>query len=232
MVLFFTHILFVVNHTFNATPPERLQQHPLLFTTNRTDRTFFVWGWTRHDLHILVTAPFCCDGKSRVACTQSFALWQQATVQFTCHDHYIIACLRHICMVLFFTHIPFVVNHTFNATPLERLQQYLTSKCELSCFLSLEQRFLNYFWCLFFSISHWCLHLSQPHNQTQKQQKTLFAIIVIFNTMLLAHPCSYSKYFMPLCLRTQGLVQKAIKQRWWNCIITALFNCITVVLCG
>jgi len=43
MVLFFTHISFVVNHTINATPPERLQQHPLLFTTNRTDRTFFVW---------------------------------------------------------------------------------------------------------------------------------------------------------------------------------------------
>jgi len=43
IVLFFTHIPFVVNHTINATPPERLQQHPLLFTTNRTDRTFFVW---------------------------------------------------------------------------------------------------------------------------------------------------------------------------------------------
>ena len=42
MVLFFTHIPFMVNHTINATPPERLQQHPLLFTTNRTDRTFFV----------------------------------------------------------------------------------------------------------------------------------------------------------------------------------------------
>jgi len=28
----------------------------------------------------------------------------------------------HICMVLFFTHIPFVVNHTFNSTPPERLQ--------------------------------------------------------------------------------------------------------------
>jgi len=27
MVLFFTHIPFVVNHTFNATPPERLQHH-------------------------------------------------------------------------------------------------------------------------------------------------------------------------------------------------------------
>ena len=41
MVLFFTHIPFVVNHTINATPPERLQQHPLLFAT--TDRAFFVW---------------------------------------------------------------------------------------------------------------------------------------------------------------------------------------------
>jgi len=28
-------------------------------------------------------------------------------------------------MVLFFMHIPFVVNHTINAMPLERLQQYL-----------------------------------------------------------------------------------------------------------
>jgi len=28
----------------------------------------------------------------------------------------------HIWMVLFFTHIPFVVNHTFNTTPPERLQ--------------------------------------------------------------------------------------------------------------
>ena len=34
-------IPFVVNHTINATPPERLQQHPLLFTTNHSDRTFF-----------------------------------------------------------------------------------------------------------------------------------------------------------------------------------------------
>jgi len=43
MVLFFTHILFVVNHTINATPLERLQQHPLLFTTNHTIHMFFVW---------------------------------------------------------------------------------------------------------------------------------------------------------------------------------------------
>ena len=42
MVLFFTHILFVVNHTFNSTPPERLQQrvhsvHIFLLHKSNTD---------------------------------------------------------------------------------------------------------------------------------------------------------------------------------------------------
>ena len=45
------HIPFVVNHTFNATPVERLQQHPLLFTTNRTDRTFFLCVHTARPPH-------------------------------------------------------------------------------------------------------------------------------------------------------------------------------------
>ena len=48
----------------------------------------------------------CCDRKSRAACVQSFALWQQATIEFTCHDHSIIACSRHIDVLLFFAHIP------------------------------------------------------------------------------------------------------------------------------
>ena len=38
-------------------------------------------GWTGHDLHILVTAPVCCDRKSRAACAQSYAPWQQATIE-------------------------------------------------------------------------------------------------------------------------------------------------------
>ena len=38
----------------------------------------------------------CCDRKSRAACAQSFALWQQATIEFTCHDHSIIACSPHV----------------------------------------------------------------------------------------------------------------------------------------
>jgi len=39
---------------------------------------------------------WCCDRKSRAAYAQSLALWQQATIEFTCHDHSIIACSRHI----------------------------------------------------------------------------------------------------------------------------------------
>jgi len=46
-LLFFMHISFVVNHTINATF--------LLFTTNHTDRTFFVWRldlvWPQHPGH-------------------------------------------------------------------------------------------------------------------------------------------------------------------------------------
>jgi len=38
-------------------------------------------------------------------------------------DHSIIACSRHIYIVLFFAHIPFVANPAFSATPAERLQQ-------------------------------------------------------------------------------------------------------------
>ena len=43
---------------------------------------------TWHNLHTLATTPFCCDRKARAACAQSFTLWQQATIEFTCHDHY------------------------------------------------------------------------------------------------------------------------------------------------
>ena len=44
MVLFFEHIPFVVNCASNATPTKTLQRYPLFFTTNCTDRTFFLWS--------------------------------------------------------------------------------------------------------------------------------------------------------------------------------------------
>jgi len=56
----------------------------------------FYEGCTWHDLHILVTAPFCCDWKARAASVQIFTLWQQATIEIMCHNHTIIACSCHI----------------------------------------------------------------------------------------------------------------------------------------
>ena len=64
-------------------------------------------SWSQHH--------FVGTGKARAACAQSFALWQQATILIMRRNHSVIACSRHIYVVLFFTHIPFVVNHTFNA---------------------------------------------------------------------------------------------------------------------
>ena len=83
----------------------------------------FCEGFTQHDFHILATAPFCCDRKVRAACAQSLALSQQATIEFTCRNHSIIACSHDIYMGLFFAHIPFVLNPAFSAMPAERLQQ-------------------------------------------------------------------------------------------------------------
>jgi len=127
-----TYIWCCSSHTFcswwitHSTQRQRRGSNniPSFFTTNRTDIVpSFCEGCTWHDLQILVTAPFCCDRKARAASAQSFALWQQATIEITRRDHSIIACSRHIYMVVFYAHIPFVVNHTINTMPIERLQQ-------------------------------------------------------------------------------------------------------------
>jgi len=93
------------------------------------------------------SSKYWCDRKSRAACAQSFAPWQQATIEImrrnlssrtlvvtfnrsqvnigrasTSHS-LLLSLARATCiMVLFFAHIPFVVNHTINATPPEWLQ--------------------------------------------------------------------------------------------------------------
>jgi len=120
MVLFFTHIPFVVNHTIIATPPERLQQHPLLFTTNHTDSTFFVWrlnsalpphpGHSNIFMRLEISSGMCA--KLRIVAASNNRVHMPWSLCY---------CLfaPHIWMVLFFTHIPFVVNHTINATLLE-----------------------------------------------------------------------------------------------------------------
>ena len=47
----------------------------------------FCEGCTWHDLHILVTAPFCCNWKSLVASAWSFILWQQTVTEIMRHNH-------------------------------------------------------------------------------------------------------------------------------------------------
>ena len=80
----------------------------------------FCEGSTWHNLHILVTGPFCCDWKARVASAQSFILWQQATIEsYTAITLLLLVCTTYI-WVLFFAHIPFVDARedyrTFNQT--------------------------------------------------------------------------------------------------------------------
>jgi len=79
---------------------------------------------------LVLQLGLCCQmynvaiRKAQAASAQSFTLYPQAKTYFTCHDHSFIACLHHVYILLFFTHILFVVNPTFNATSTERLQQH------------------------------------------------------------------------------------------------------------
>ena len=122
VVLFLVHILFVVNRTFNATSAKRLQQHPLLFTTNHTDRTFFLWRLhTARPPHPDHSTIFLWSEKPEQHVRRA-SHWQQATMEIMHRNHSVIACSRHIYVVLFFAHIPFMVNCTFSAMPTEWLQ--------------------------------------------------------------------------------------------------------------
>jgi len=92
MVLFFTHIPLVVNHTINATPPERLQQHASLPFYNELHRSHVLCVKAELRTSTILLRSEIPSG----IYAQSCALWQQATIEFTCHDHSIIACLRRI----------------------------------------------------------------------------------------------------------------------------------------
>ena len=79
----------------------------------------FCKGCTWHDLHVFVTATFCCNCKAWAANAQSFTLWQQATTEITL----LLLVRATYIRMLFFVHIPFMVNRTFNSTPIKRLEQ-------------------------------------------------------------------------------------------------------------
>ena len=51
--------------------------------------------WTRHDLHILVTASFCCDRKSREACFPTSLHW--LFFSWTSSFRKFLVCGCHVC---------------------------------------------------------------------------------------------------------------------------------------
>ena len=89
-----THIYFCSLHTSRSWWITQSMQHhrrdcnniPSFLQRTTPITRSLCEGWTRHDLHILVTAAFCCNRKSRAACAQSFAKRQQATIEIMCRN--------------------------------------------------------------------------------------------------------------------------------------------------
>jgi len=126
LILNKSHKYLTFNHTISNASTE-LRRH-------KTDNGFQILphanepaksGWFKcKNIALCLLLNYYCDQKVRAACAQSFAPWQQATIEITRRDHSTTACSRHLYTVLFFAHIPFVVNRAFSAMPTERLQHY------------------------------------------------------------------------------------------------------------
>ena len=124
-----TYMCGVVLHAHPVRGESHLKQHHRRGCNNipsflqQTNRTFFVWRLTlarpSHPSHstILLRSEIPSDmcAKLRTVAASNNRVHMPWTLCY---------CLfaPHKCMVLFFTHIPFVVNHTINATLPERLQ--------------------------------------------------------------------------------------------------------------
>jgi len=106
-VLFFMHMPFLVNRTFNTMTTERLQQHRTSFSQQIALILCFSLILRLHlarPSHPGHSTIFC-NREPQAANVQSFPPWQQATIEITCHDHSIIACSHHIYIsVVLHTH--------------------------------------------------------------------------------------------------------------------------------
>jgi len=98
-VIFFAHIPFMVNRTFNECQQRRCNNIPSFYNKQHRSHVLFAKSAPGMTLNIQVTAPFCCDWKAQVANAQSFTLWQQATIQITQWDRSIIACSCHMLCI-------------------------------------------------------------------------------------------------------------------------------------
>ena len=124
VILHAHHIPFVVKHTINATPPERLQQHPLLFTTNHTDRTFFLWRLNSarplHPGHSTILL------RSEISSGMCAKLRTVAASNNRDPARNLSACSRYLYNGVILHAHPVRGESHINATPPERLQQLLS----------------------------------------------------------------------------------------------------------
>ena len=111
-VFFFAHIPFVVNHTLTQRQQRGYNNIASFLQGNAQFTRYFCEVCAWHDLYILVTAPICCDQKSQTTCVQSFTLCGNKQ-QYRSPDEITLLLLVRATWVLFFVHIPFVVNRTF-----------------------------------------------------------------------------------------------------------------------
>ena len=95
-VILHAHPVHGESHNQHNTTGEVATTSPPFYKEPHRSHVLCVKAWTCHDPHILVTAPFCCDRKSRAACAQSFAPWQQATIEIMLAISLTIACSLHV----------------------------------------------------------------------------------------------------------------------------------------
>jgi len=104
-VILHAHPVHGESHNQHNTTGEVATTSPPFYKEPHRSHVLCLKAWTRHHPHILVTAPFCCDRKSRAACAQSFAPWQQATIEIMLAISLTIACSRYMyCGVILHAH--------------------------------------------------------------------------------------------------------------------------------
>jgi len=132
-VFSFAHIPSVVNHTINATPPESCNNIPPFYNEPHLSHVLCVKPELRTTLTSWSQHHFLAIGKTQSAYAQSFTLWQQATIEFTCHDHSIIACSCHVHSAFLRGHLVRGESHNqHNATgELQQLQAHFLQQCYL-----------------------------------------------------------------------------------------------------
>jgi len=99
------HISFVVNRAFSTMPAKGLQKHPLLFTTNHTDRTFFSWRFhTARPSHLGHSTILLWPKRMSRVCTKlRTAAASNNRVNMPWSLHYYLF-IPHICSVVLRAH--------------------------------------------------------------------------------------------------------------------------------